>query len=399
MQKKPENNLSLLALRRHYKDPHNFYDTLRKHDSIYFDDTSRSWLVTGQPAIIRILDDPRFSSVLSSVTNTTSTQMLPMSKQMLFMDGERHRQAQNVMLKPLAQLVKQIPSDIHHFGQEAIAAVRAKKEMEVVSEFASPISLLSIALVLGIPLHDRHTLEQLERWSDTYGDLTSGYSRGATQDIKWLEEYFRDLISLKKRTASNDLLSAFIQAGAIFPDEDDLIVNCMMTFAAGRITTKKLLGNGISYLMPRWEEWRVVVLADPRLLKPLVEELLRKVTPTRYLIREATEDVELSSLSANKHIVRRGEKLFLFLEAANYDPDLFTQPTAFDPWRRPNKHIAFGYGPHQCPGAALARVEIQVALEELFALSSVKPKPYTSPVWNTNPNLGGFVANRVVFME
>jgi pimeloyl-[acyl-carrier protein] synthase len=133
------------------------------------------------------------------------------------------------------------------------------------------------------------------------------------------------------------------------------------------------------------------------LLKPLGEELLRTVTPTRYLIREAAEDVDLSSIFPGNHLIRRSQKVLLFLEAADYDPSLFSQPASFHPHRRPNKHIAFGYGPHQCPGATLARIEIQIALEELFSLSSVKSKPYTSPVWNMNPNLGGFTSNPVVF--
>src|SRR5262249_47224329 len=155
-----------------------------------------------------------------------------------------------------------------------------------------PISLFSIACTLGIPVHDRQTLQRLERWSDTFGDITSGYFQGdRQQDIQKLEEYFRHLISVKRHDLSHDLLSAFIQAEDIFPHEDDLVANCMMVFAAGRITTKKLLGNGISLLMPRWEEFRAEVQRNPRFLKQLGEELLRMVTPTRYLIREAAEDI------------------------------------------------------------------------------------------------------------
>lgn len=171
----------------------------------------------------------------------------------------------------------------------------------------------------------------------------------------------------------------------------------MMVFAAGRITTKKLLGNGISILFEHWKQYQAAFTENARFHKLLGEELLRCVTPTRYLIREAREDVDLSAIVPGDHLIRRGQRALLFLEAADYDPAVFSQPGQFNPHRHPNRHIAFGYGPHQCPGATLARVEIQVALEELLALDDLRAKPGIGPVWNTNPNLGGFTSNPVVF--
>jgi pimeloyl-[acyl-carrier protein] synthase len=237
----------------------------------------------------------------------------------------------------------------------------------------------------------------LEQWSDTFGDITSGYLRGNQQDIQRLEEYFRQLIAQKRRSPGSDLLSAFISNHETFPEEDDLVANCMMVFAAGRITTKKLLSNGVTFLMQNWEQHQAELRRESRFTKLLGEELLRMVTPTRYLIREASEDVRLTLRSSGDHLIRRGQRVMLFLEAADYDPAQFPQPATFDPHRHPNKHIAFGFGPHQCPGATLARVEIQLALEELLVLSGLHAKPGASPIWNPNPNLGGFTANHVVF--
>jgi pimeloyl-[acyl-carrier protein] synthase len=323
--------------------------------------------------------------------------MPSVSKQMLFLDGQAHRRAQDVMLRPLAFMVKHIPEHIRVLARKALMDVRDAGEMDFVDAFASPISLLSIAYILGIPTDDYAELRQLERWSDTFGDVTSGYFRGDLQDVKNLEEYFRLLIAKKKRAPGDDLLSAFIQAKDVFPEEDDLVANCMMVFSAGRLTSKKLLGNGISLLMPEWQQLRGAFEQNPRFPRFLGEELLRMVTPTRYLIREAGQDVDLSSRFPGKHTIRAGQTLLLFLEAANYDPDVFSQPKQLTPLRRPNKQIAFGYGPHQCPGATLARLEIQIALEEILSLPAIQPKPGTCPVWHSNPNLGGFQTNPVVF--
>ena len=394
---KTTNTLTLLALRRHYTNPHQLYNRFRMQDCLYFDETSQTWLVTGHEIITTILDDPRFFSLLGSAINTSSTQMSTVSRQMLFMDGEQHRHAQAVMLRPLAQIVKRIPDDIRKFARDAIVSAQRTGAMEIVSEFASPISLFTIAHVLGIPLHDRDMLHQLENWSDLFGDVTSGYFRGEMQGIKKLEDYFRHLIAAKSRAPGDDLLSAFIAAEDVFSEEEDLIANCMMVFAAGRITTKKLLGNGISLLMQEWAQHQKGYQEDSRFIKMLSEELLRMTTPTRYLIRQAGEDVDLSGVCPGQHFIQRNQRVLLFLEAADYDPAVFIQPEKFNPYRRPNKHIAFGYGAHQCPGANLARVEVQIALEEILALADLRPESGTNPVWNPNPNLGGFTSNPVVF--
>lgn len=386
---------SVSSLRRHYTNPFALYDALRAHDSIYFDASSRCWLVTGYHATTAILDDPRFTSRLDD----SSAQSL-VSRQMVFMDGEEHQRRQNVLLRPLAQMSKRMPDAIRLFAQEGLEMLRRTGEMDAVNDFAAHISLMSIAHVLGMPLDDHEQLLQLERWSDTFGDATSGYFHGDMQDVARLEDYFRQLIETKRRhpdSDADDLLSGFIAAKDVFPEDDDLISNCMMVFAAGRITTKKLLGNGIQILLEHWSEVQKLYQENPKAVtKMLGEELLRMVTPTRCLIRQAVEDVDLSHLATGPHLVRRGERLLLFLEAANYDPASFSCPDQFDPQRRPNRQVAFGFGPHQCPGATLARLEIQIALEALLSIVDLKAHSDMQPVWNPNPNLGGYLSFYVV---
>ncbi|GHO86471.1 hypothetical protein KSZ_44770 [Dictyobacter formicarum] len=301
------------------------------------------------------------------------------------------------MLRPLAQMVKEMPPTISKIAQDAIQAVSATGEIDAVSQFAAPISLLTIAHVLGIPTEDRELLQQLEQWSDTFGDITSGYFRGAGQDVQRLEEYFRQLITQKRRHPDESLLSAFIAAHDIFPEEDDLVANCMMVFAAGRITSKKLLGNGLTFLTQHWQQYQAEMQTNPHFIKALGEELLRIITPTRYLIREASEDIVFPVSASHTQRIQQGQRVLLFLEAANYDPAIFPHPTTFDPHRRPNKHVAFGFGPHQCPGATLARMETQLALETIFTLSNLRPKPGVKPSWNPNPNLGGYTHNPLIF--
>ncbi len=392
---RPNRDFSISGLRRNYTNPWTLYAALREHDSIYFDTTIRCWLVTGHAATMFILDDKRFSSQLGD-----SADMSSVNKQMVFMDGEEHKRRQNVMLRPLAQMAKKMPDEIRTFAQEGLEVLRRTGEMDVVNDFASHISLMSIAHILGLPLDNKEELQQLERWSDTFGDVTSGYFRGDMQDVTRLEDYFRRLIEKKRRHPdpdADDLLSSFIAAEDAFPDDEDLIANCMMVFAAGRLTTKKLIGNGIQLLLEHWDHIQKMYQENPKgATKAIGEELLRMITPTRCLIRQAIEDVDLSERFGPNHLIRRGERLLLFLEAANYDPKSFGCPANFDPQRRPNKQLAFGFGPHQCPGATLARLEIQIALDVLLSIVDLQPKSGVKPVWKPNPNLVGYIPFQVV---
>ncbi|HTK08299.1 MAG TPA: cytochrome P450 [Ktedonobacteraceae bacterium] len=386
---------SLLSLRRNYQRPHTHYARLRMHDSIYYDTTSLCWLVTGHTPAMMILDDPRFSAQLGAESTSSITTL---NKQMLFMDGDRHTQIQYAMLRPLAEMAKKIPDEIRAFAHALLVEKQQAGEMDLVGDFASKISLFAIACILGIPGDDWQQLTQLERWSDTFGDFTSGYFHGNMQDIQNLETYFSQLLVAKRHASDDGLLSTLATDQQAFPDEGELVANCMMIFAAGRLTSKKVFSNGIPLLLQNWDTMRKEYRAHPDTFpKLLSEELLRMVTPTRYLMRQATEDVDLSPKFQGQHLIHKGDRILIFLEAANRDPALFKDPDMLFPQRRPNKHLAFGFGSHQCPGALLARIELQSTLEELLQLSKLCLKPGHMPHWNPNPNLGGYSSYQVLF--
>ncbi len=394
----PENThkgFNLATLRRHYTDPYALYQALRSHDSLYFDPSSRCWLVTSHSAITTILNDARFSSRLEK---PGSSMHASIHKQMLFLDGERHQQAHLVIAHSLARITKILPERIRKFAQSTLLEHLATGGMDLVRDFASKISLLTIADVFGISTQQWNELQQLESWSDTFGDATSGYPRGNMQDIAYLEDYFRELIRLRRRNLGQDLMSAMIVAKDAFPEEE-LLANCMMVFAAGRFTVKKLIGNGVSLLFDQWPQIQKEFLQQPTVLPKLLgEELLRRITPTRSLIRRANTAVDIPEHTSNHaHTIQRDEHVLLFLEAGNHDPLFFPQPQQCQPLRQPNQHITFGYGSHQCPGAALARLEIQIALDVLLSLKELHPKPGSLPQWNPNPNLGGYISYPVLF--
>lgn len=385
------------ALVRAFTDPHPLYAALRAHDSIHYDPTSELWLVTAHAPIQAILTDPRFSSDVQfehaapARTPETAFVRAAIEKGVIFSDGEAHRRVQRVIHRVLGRVHQGSAEAIDAVVRRLVDALASRDSFDLVADFATPLSLLVVSQLLGVPTDDDAGLRRLAGWSDAHGDAVSGYLRVDLQDIHRLGDAFRAMIAGKREAPADDLMSAFLREADAFADDEEVIINCMMIFGAGRVTTRKILSNGLPLLLPRWSAWARCQRGDPTFTARAAEELLRVVTPTRYLLRCAADDVDLSDAFPGDHQIYEGEKLVLFLEAGNRDPAVFTDPDTFDPDRANTRHLAFGQGPHFCPGARLARLEIQIALDLLLAaFPALSAAPDSAPRWNPNPNLGGY---------
>jgi len=394
---KNSQTIDLSTLIQAYTDPYERYHTLCKQDSIYYDTRNQCWLVTGYDAVTYLLGDARFSAELNQAQSTAPRRRAAPSfletavyQQILFKEGKIHQECRAILLRKLKQIQKEIPAQIQAITAHLLEALQKQKTFDLVTDFSHPFSVLVIAHVLGLPLDNLAELLQLAHWSDTHGHITSGYVRVDLRDVDKLGNYFRQLLAVKRATPGDDLISELLAVNP-FEQENELIANCMMLFSAGRMTTMKLLANGIPLLLQAWETYREQLAHDPAYTERLTEELLRMVTPTRYATRHALADVNLAAKFPGNHLILRGAKVILFLEAANHDPNQFANSEDFDATRRPNRHLAFGFGSHYCPGAQLARLEIQIALQGLLgAFTQLYASPDPQPVWNPNPNLGGY---------
>lgn len=390
---------SLKGLAEAYTDPHGLYDTLRERERISFDPTSRCWLVTGHESTRKILSDTRFVSDAAVVapqprrTLRRSFITDAIQKQAIFTDGARQAAVRRAVLLELARRSDSLLGPLDAAARALAERARERGEMDLLGDFAVPYSMEAISMILGLPVGDPEDMARLERWSTTFANVTSGYVQVDMQEIGLLGEYFRAQVAARGGAPSDDLIGAFLRDGGL-EDEDDVAIQCMMAFAAGRVTTQKLLGSGIPLLFPAWSEWRERLRANPASARRLTEELLRVVTPTRYVARYATVDVRFEGENDGATI-RRGDKVIIFLEAANRDPQAFPDPHSLQADRQPNPHLAFGSGPHRCPGAAVARIEVQTALQALLeTLAVLRPHPSLPPTWEPNPNLGGYASFR-----
>jgi len=172
--------------------------------------------------------------------------------------------------------------------------------------------------------------------------------------------------------------------------EAEILANCIITMVGGQETTTNLIGNGVLSLL-RHPEQLQKLRANPSLIPSAVEELLRFESPTQYTARLAPDDTELGG----RRIAKR-QATFAVLGAANRDPARFPEPDRLDIARPDNKHLAFGWGGHFCFGAPLARIEGQIAFEELLRLEnwSLDAAPLE---WRSNLALRGLTALNIAF--
>jgi cytochrome P450 len=178
-----------------------------------------------------------------------------------------------------------------------------------------------------------------------------------------MAETFRDLIANRSNREHRDLLGRMLEAhtqgGRL--TQDELVGNCILLMVAGHETTVNLLGNGL-YLLLRHREQMELLKRQPELWPGAIEEMLRFESPVQL----GTFRVAPLPLEIHWIVVDAGSSVTAVIGAANRDPEQFPDPDRFDITRTPNRHLAFGMGPHRCLGAALARTEARIGFTRLF---------------------------------
>jgi len=177
-----------------------------------------------------------------------------------------------------------------------------------------------------------------------------------------MTEYLRPIIAARRVRPADDLLSALVaveQQGELL-NETELVATCMLLLIAGSETTTNLIGNGMLALL-RNPGQLAQLRADKEGIRPAVEELLRYDTPVQASFRVAREATVIAGVP-----IQAGEMVVMVLGAANRDPAQFPEPNRLDIGRGDRRHLSFAHGPHFCLGAALARLEAQVAITAIL---------------------------------
>jgi cytochrome P450 len=294
-------------------------------------------------------------------------------------DAPRHQQLRRLVtptVSPRALAV--LEGDLRVRAERIVDDALARGTCDLLVDLAAELPLQAIASLLGVPQSDRHdllgwanaTLDHVERDAD---------ARAARQQAaaSAMSEYATRRIAEARRAPGEDMLSAFVVGipDPAHPEDPTTDLEQQMFFsllvAAGSETTRNSIAVGLLELAARPEQWELV-RDHPATRTAAVEEMLRWASSTSYNRRTASTDVEVGGVT-----IGAGEKVTLWWSSANRDAEEFVDPFAFDVRRAPNRHVAFGHGPHFCLGAGLARLEMRlvldVVLERIDAIEAIGP--------------------------
>ncbi|MFL6073201.1 MAG: cytochrome P450 [Mycobacteriales bacterium] len=352
------------------QDPYPFLNALREAGPVHrvlLPDGSESWWVTGYDEVNACLEDhDRFSSQVHNAVadkRIQNSQALIRKDDMLRLvminrDPPDHTRMRKLVVRAFgATEVARLRPRIEQIADRLLDGMAGRESAELVQDYAFPVPVNVICLLLGIPYSDSAVLG---------GFVTRMVGASGPEEalaaIGGLKEFMTEKIAEKRAHPADDILTSLVRAtddGTLHGLE--LPAMALQILSAGHESSIFLISAGVFNLL-RNPEQLAAVRADPALLPRAVEEMVRyEPPPVPGVFRHATEDVPVGGT-----VIPAGSLVILSLAAANRDAGHFPNPDAFDVLRQPNPHLSFGSGIHYCLGAKLARVEGEIAIGALL---------------------------------
>ncbi len=364
--------------------PHDLFSQLRREAPVWWQEPTGNtpggegfWAVSSHAELLRVVRDPAtFSSETgpgrAGAGGTILEDLAPgigPGVMLNMCDPPTHTRIRGLVSRDFTpKAVEKLVPVLHARTARILDRVAGTGTCDFLVDVAAELPLQTIAQILGVPEADSH---QLFGWTSTILDYRDrdleGTSDALAEAALGLVVYGGELIDEKRRVPTDDMLAAVVHATregedgtveALSPAE--LSAFFSLLFVAGSETTRNSIAGGLLALV-EFPDQLVALRSDRSLIPSAVEEILRWTSATAYNRRTATRDVELGG-----QLIRAGEKTTHWYPSANRDETVFADPFRFDVARDPNPHVAFGGGLHHCLGAALARIEVRVMLEELL---------------------------------
>ncbi|WP_344266899.1 cytochrome P450 [Streptomyces sodiiphilus] len=376
MRKLPVNDTLAPGLERYdLTDPRTFIDNdvqamwarFRAERPVYLHPATRGappfWVVSRHADVHAVYrDNKRFTSERGNVLATLLQGEDSASRKMLAVtDGPRHRAIRNLMLKSFSpRVLAPVVEGVHRRTRELIAQQVGSGAFDFVADLADHIPIHTIGDLMGVPDGDR---EKLVHWNTMTLSRTSA-EHG--EEEEWLARneillYFSGLVEERRRSPGEDVISA-LATGTVDGEpltEEEIVFNCYSLILGGDESSRMSSIGAVIALAEHSDQWQALKDGSA-CLEPAVEEVLRWTTPAMHFGRRALADVRIGDTT-----VRAGDVVTLWNSSANFDEAVFTDPCRFDLTRHPNKHVAFGYGPHFCLGAFLGRTHVEAVLAAL----------------------------------
>ena len=386
-------------------DPYRFFDELRKTPVVQVADMV--YVVTGYRELLTLAHDPRISSDITqspisatpvapaaSEPGTDHMQAYGRQPSLIVSNPPRHDKARRQVMRHFgpphsADLIPNMESDIQQLCDDLLDGIKAKGEnmFDVVDDYAYPVPVAVICKVLGVPLKDEPTFHEwifdFMAGADMGPDAATEEGRVRAQkgreSVAALTAYMADLIQGLLKEPGDGVLSKLVNDkdgpdGPMTPQ--DAAANAMLLLIAGHDSTVNTIAHCVLTLL-RNPESLDLLRERPGLIPKAIEEVLRLQSAVQFFpSRSATADIEIGGT-----VIPQGSAVHLLYGAANRDPRRFPDPEKFDIQRPDNQHVGWGRGVHSCVGGPLARLEVNLALENFLRRVEnprlvVDPPPY-----------------------
>ncbi len=383
-----------------HEDPYATYRRLRDDAPAYWNPELKFWVLSRFDDVLEAFRD---FDTFSSAGGVALENRRPIGKvntenqQMIELDPPDHTQFRKLVSRVFTgRRVAEMESEIRAIVDGYIDQVIETGQADLVDDITGPFPMDVISSLLGVPREDRDALRYESDRLLVRNDGSMEIPPEAVEGFLGLVTYFSEDLKTRKpgdgRGLISDLLELEVDGRAL--SEPELLGFCTLFVIAGHETTTKMVANTIE-ILSRHPEQRSQVVADPTTAPAVIEEVLRFHNSTQYMHRTLTRDIEMHGEQMHE-----GDSVVLLIGAANHDEREFG-PTAgeFDISRRPERHLGFGYGAHFCLGAALARMEGRVAVEQIHRRLGDYQVDHDAKVRFHSGNVTGWTSLPITFTQ
>ena len=357
-------------------DPYPHYQRLRNDAPVCWN--GRTWLISRYDDIVTLLNDPRMSSARTEQTFAVlppdvQQELTPLrsilGSRMLLSDPPKHTRLKAIVNKAFSpRMIEGRRTSIERICHGFIDEVIDKGTMDVMADVATKLPGWAITDILGVPYEDQ---PRFTRWAR---DQVAIYDRaGLTQDrvgimrqgqksMLEMKAYLEVVIEQRRIDPRDDLISELVMAEEQGDrlSLDELFGMCVALLVGGNNSTSHLIGNAI-LTFAHQPEALAQLLADPSLIAPATEEVMRYDSPV-----QATSRVVKETMSFKGETFEAGQGIVVLFGSGNRDETQFANPTVFEMTRQPNRHLTFAHGPHFCLGVSIARTVSQIGILALL---------------------------------
>jgi cytochrome P450 family 142 subfamily A polypeptide 1 len=352
-------DIDLLDAEFHTNDPWAAYAWMRDEAPLYFDEKNELWAVSRYDDIVAVSKN---QDVFTSLNGARP--LVPPDPSMICQVGKEHAVQRGIVAKGFTpKHVAELEPYLRSVVSDLLDELIERGSGEIVEELAALVPMRAIGKLAGIPVEDQ---AQLLSWIDVFvkgGDGPDAITDEVDDAFYEFAEYHEEMVEARRGCPAQDLLSIWMNAdiGGEKLDDVQLLFEHVLLLVGGSETTRNAISGGLEAMCTHPDQWEWLA-EHPDAVPNASEEFIRWASPFVNMSRTLTQDFEMHGRT-----MKDEQEIVMLYPAANRDPKHFDKPNTFDVQRDfRSPQIAFGYGRHFCLGAALARQELRITLEEML---------------------------------